>query len=125
MLPRLIQTLHHRYQSFWNRERVTSLLWAFLFFGIALTFQKYADEFVVSNGGTVVRDLFLDIIPALDIDGIIISTTLIFTVVATLLGLSKPEYIIFSIKSIALFVVIRGFFIMLTHLGIHPDQIVL
>jgi hypothetical protein len=125
MVHRIAQSTYHKHKYFWNRERIISLIWTFLIFGIALTFQKFADEYVIETGGTVVGDILLNNIPALDIDGLIISSTLIFTFVTILLGLAKPEYILFSLKSVALFVTIRAFFITLTHLGIHPDQIVL
>lgn len=125
MVHRIIKTTYHRHKSFWNRERIISLLWTFVIFGIALTFQKFADEYVIETGGTAVGDILLNNIPTLDIDGLIISSTLIFTLVTVLLIIRNPEYILFTIKSIALFVTIRAFFISLTHLGIHPDQIVL
>jgi hypothetical protein len=42
----------------------------------------------------------------------------IFLVVATLIGLKDPKKIPFAIKSIALFILIRSVFIMLTHLAL-------
>ncbi len=123
----MFHVVHHTYREhkgFWNRERVISLVWTLVLFGIALTFQKFADNYVMSTGGTVVGDLLLSHIPTLDIDGIIIISTLLFTATTIILGIIKPQYILFMIKSLALFVMIRAFFITLTHLGINPDQLV-
>lgn len=116
-------TFHH-HKAFWNRERLLSLLWAFIFFWVALTFQKYSDNYVIERGGTIVWDLILDNIPTLDIDGIIMISTLFFTLVVIILGVLRPQYVIFGMKSLALFVSIRAFFITLTHLGVQPNQLV-
>ena len=119
--------IHHtfkKHKNFWNQERLISLIWTVILLGIALSFQKFADNYVIETGGTVVGDILLNNIPTLDIDGLIMMSTLLFTATIFILGVIKPEYVLFTTKSLALFVTIRAFFITLTHLGIHPDQLV-
>lgn len=72
----------------------------------------------------MVQDIILSNIQALPIEGLIIFTTLLFTFVVIFLVILKPQYMLFLIKALSLFVITRAFFIMLTHLGAHPDQLV-
>lgn len=124
MVQRIIHHTYHKHRNFWSKERIISLLQSLALFGVALLFQKVADDYVIETGGTPVGDILLNNIPTIEIDGIIMMSTLIFTGIIIWLSLNKPEYVIFTIKSVALFVTIRAFFISLTHLWVHPDQLV-
>jgi len=123
-MKKILYWIHSRHKNFWTKENIFSLFVGVILFLIALYLQKVADGYVVRTGGTVVGDVLLDNIPALDIDGVIIFNTLMFSLVAIIMFILKPKFILFAIKSLALFIMIRAFFISLTHLGISPHQIV-
>lgn len=123
-MRKLIDLLHLNHKAFWTKENIISLVFSVLFLIIALSIQKFADNYVIKTGWTVVWDIFLNNIPSFDIDKFIIFSTLACTFLTVILLIFKPNHLLFTIKSLALFVIIRSFFISLTHLGIHPHQII-
>lgn len=83
----------------------------------------YAHIYMVRPTSNYVGDFLLDGLPAIDLNLIIIDTALVSIVCGTLFVLSKPRYVLFSLKALALFVIIRAFFISLTHVGMPPETI--
>ena len=83
----------------------------------------YAFDYSSRPTSTHVGDLILDNIPVIDFNFIIIEFALISLVIGTLFVFYKPRYILFSLKALALFIIIRALFISLTHVGIHPENI--
>ncbi|MDD5770340.1 MAG: phosphatase PAP2-related protein [Candidatus Gracilibacteria bacterium] len=122
-MKKIIELLHFKHKTFWTKEHIVSLFFSIGLLIIALFIQRIADSYVVKTGGIAVGDILLSNIPVIDIDGFIIMITLVFTFLMVIVIFSKPKYILFTIKSLALFVIIRSFFISLTHLGIHPHEI--
>ena len=114
---------HHK--QFWNKEHVISLFWAVILSILALLIQKYADIYVSHLNGAYVGDLILDHIPTIDLDIFIVQGALFLSFISILVLILKPRYILFTIKSVAMFIIIRSFFISLTHLGVDPHQLVL
>jgi membrane-associated phospholipid phosphatase len=112
-----------KYLSFFTKERRRSLLVGALIFGLALVFQFYASAYsnrVLSNA---VPDLFLDNLPVVNLDIIMVEGALIAIVLSIILVLIKKSYFIFTLKAAAIFIATRAVFISLTHLGIYPGQI--
>lgn len=70
-----------------------------------------------------VGDLLLDNIPSVDLNIIVIKLALLVIVFGTAYVLTKPQYVLFSLKAVALTIAVRAFFISLTHVGIHPESI--
>lgn len=106
------------------RENLVSLIVSFVFFGVALIIQKIADNYVVSIQGTAVADLISDRLPVLDIDSFMIVSALLVSAISLFLVFTKPKFVIFGLKSLSLFIIIRAFLISVTHLGAHPNQLV-
>ncbi len=71
-------------------------------------------------GSHFVGDIFLDNLPVLNLDFVIVQGAIVITLVAIALFVLKPRYLLFGIKATALFAVIRSFFVDLTHVGIYP-----
>ena len=67
---------------------------------------------------------FLDNLPVVNMNAIIIEGALFMIVLSVILLLREPKYILFAMKAVAIFIAIRAFFVAATHLGIYPDQIV-
>jgi len=121
----LFRKIYYRHKNFWTKERAASLLVGFAFMGVALVIQGFADGYVNRIGGIPVGDLILSNLPTFDVDFFIVQGALILTLVIVALVLFKPKNMPFVLKSLALFIIVRSFFISLTHLGIHPDQVIL
>lgn len=115
-------------QDVFRRERVPSLIGAFLLLGASYVAEHFANvyafDYAERPSTNHVGDLVLDNIPAIDLNFIIIEVALATIVLGTLFVVfARPRYILFSLKTVALFIIIRAFFISLTHVGIHPDNI--
>jgi hypothetical protein len=122
-MKKFIDNLQSRHKNFWTKGRIISLLTSLLFLVTALFIQKFANDYVKIIKGIAVDDILLNHLPTVDIDSLIIQIVLILTFVIIWLLLVKPNYIIFTIKALAIFIVIRAFFISLTHLGINPQEL--
>lgn len=114
-------------RDIFSRERLPSLLGALALLGASYVVEHFANvyafEYSERPTSNYVGDLILDNIPVVDLSFIIIEVALIAIVLGTLFVLSKPRYVLFTLKAIALFIIIRALFISLTHVGIHPENI--
>ncbi len=116
--------IYNRHKAFWNQEHFVSLIEALGLFLAAFIVQELANRFVARVAGIPVGDVILSNIPTVNTDFLIIQGALIVSFITSILLILKPRYLLFAIKTIALFVLIRSFFISLTHLGIDPQQVV-
>jgi hypothetical protein len=83
----------------------------------------YAGTYATREAGNYVEDVVLSNTKTYDIDGIFVYGSVIFWGFVLLLILYEPKRIPFTLKSIALFILIRSVFISLTHIGPFPTQI--
>lgn len=83
----------------------------------------YAHIYIKRPTSLYVGDLFLDNLPVVDMNFIIIEGALWSIVASVFLVLYYPRKILFTLKTVALLITIRAFFISLTHVGIYPGQI--
>lgn len=122
-MKKIIKVLYLFHKNFWTKEIIFSLFIGIILLIIASFIQRIANNYVIITGWTIVWDILLSNIPSFDIDKFIIIGALCFTFMVILLLLLNPKYINFTIKSLALFIIIRSFFISLTHLWIQPHEI--
>lgn len=110
-----------------SRERLPSLLGALALLGAAYVVEHFANLYAFAYSlrptSNHVGDIILDNIPVVDLNFIIIEGALIAIILGTLFVFSKPRYVLFTLKTLALFIIIRALFISLTHVGIHPDNL--
>jgi len=125
MISGVIGKIYFKHKNFWSKSRFFSLIASGLFFLLAILAQNYANEYVDYVVSTPVGDLLLDNLPTINVGFFVVQGVLIFTLIVIFLLLLFPEYIIFTLKSLALFIVVRSFFISLTHLGVNPSQLAL
>jgi hypothetical protein len=114
-----------KHRGFWTEEKIKSLILGLILMTLAVIIQmglgKHSmQKSLISNPA---RDLFLDNLPVINTQFIIIQGALFFWVFSWTLIALNPKYILFSIKAAALFIIIRAFFINLTPLGIYPHYI--
>lgn len=110
-----------------TRERLPSIITAAVMLGMAYLVEHianlYAFEYTLRPTSNHVGDLILDNLPVVDLSVIIIEGALIALVLVVFYLLSQPRYILFTAKAVALFVVVRAFFVSLTHVAIYPVHI--
>src|SRR5271157_857626 len=98
-----------KYKDFFTREKIRSLCVAFLLIALALTFQYYASIYSTRNATRFVGDIFLDNLPVVNMNGVIIDGALFTILGGVALLLCKPKYILFALKAVAIFIAIRAF----------------
>lgn len=114
-------------RALFNTEWRGSLTAAFALLGAAYVVEHlanvYAYTYVLRPTSNYVGDIVLDNVPAIDLNFIIIECALIVIALSILYVILRPRYILFSVKAVALFIIIRAIFTSLTHVGIYPDHI--
>lgn len=114
-------------RDLFSREWFPSLAGALALLGASYVVEHFANAYAFAYAtrptSSPVGDLILDNIPVIDLNFIIIEVALVSLVIGTLFVFSRPRYVLFSLKAIALFIIIRALFISLTHVGIHPENI--
>lgn len=76
-----------------------------------------ANSYTTRHVGMSVSDLILDHIPVLNLDDVFLEGAFMFTGFVLLIMFYRPRGIPFITKTIALFFIIRSFFLILTHLA--------
>ena len=112
------------HQGFWNARNKRSLYFGILLLVLALVIQSGAGRYSARSAlkSNFVGDIFLDNLPTLDLDFIIVEGAILLWIFTGVLLVSRPQYLIFGLKAVALFIITRSFFINLTHIGIYPQQ---
>ena len=115
--------LKKKYRDFWQdrQARRRMFISLALLFG-ALIINHFAALYAFERASNPVSDIILSNFPALDVDWVFVWGPIIFWLIITIRLLKEPKQIAFTIKSVALFVVIRSIFISLTHIGPFPDH---
>ena len=119
-----MQNIIAAYKSFFTSPRRRALYVALFILALSLVFQYFAGVYSAHVATQYVGDLLLDHLPVVNLNLIIVEGALWAILVSTVLVLAKPRYIIFSIKTVSIFLAIRAVFVAVTHLGIYPGQIV-
>ncbi len=111
------------HRNFWTRERKRSLVEALIILGAAVIIQIVAGHYSSEKAinAPAVRDFFLDRLPVLHVDFVIVIGAILFWIFSSFLLVIAPRRLVFGIKAIALFIICRAFFMNLTHLGLYPD----
>lgn len=115
----------HYNEKFWTPERKRSLYEGIILLVIAIFVQVFAGQYSsrVSVGANSVHDILLDNLPVVNLDFMIVGGGIALWVVAWWLLVTKPRYLIFGTKAVALFTIARAFFFSLTHVGPYPRGI--
>lgn len=118
-LEQLAITIKSRYKlvwkidkTFWINVGITILMLVF-----SLLINSMANHYTETHASNSVTDLILNHIPVYNVNFIFIDGMVTFWVVVVMILIQNPKWIPLSVKSIAIFVLIRSFFITLTHLG--------
>lgn len=106
-----------------DRAFAKSFLVAIALFAISLALNYFASAYATSRAGAPVGDIILDNLPVFRLDEIFAYGPILFWLVIAFFVIREPKTFPFTLKAIALFVVIRSVFVTLTHLGVAIDAI--
>jgi hypothetical protein len=99
---------------------IISFLFSIGLFIISLFINYFANQYSFIRQGSAVPDIILDNIPVVNMDDAFVVGTWLFLLFISALVLSRPKKISFVLKAIALFIITRAFFMILTHIGPSP-----
>lgn len=105
-----------------EKEFIKSLVFSFLFLFISLYVNFTAGTYATESASLPVTDIILSNIRVFDVDLIFIYGPFVLFLIVAIIACYNPNKLPFTIKSIALFTIIRSIFISLTHLGPFPTQ---
>jgi hypothetical protein len=119
MEKKLVIFGHH-----WSTKKIfISALWGFGFLACSLLLNYFAGTYASAHVSNPVNDIILDNLPAKDVDGIFIYGIFIFFIFIFALCIHSPRRTPFILKSMSIFIAIRSFFIILTHIAPSLHQI--
>lgn len=123
-INKLINKIYFKHKNFWKKDNFWLFCQGIMFFVVAFFIKNFVNNYVDRINTTAVGDLILDHIPTFNFDFLIVQGAIIFSIISFCLIIANPKYISFSLKSLSLFIVIRSFFVSLTHLGTNLHQLV-
>lgn len=101
---------------------VFSILVSIALLGFSLMINYYAGTYATEEASNAVTDIVLNNIPTYDVDGFFVYGSVIFWAFVMLICMLNPTKIPFTLKAVALFVLVRSVFISLTHIGPFPVE---
>ncbi len=119
MIAQFFHKILGRYRDVWSDRRFLGQLIVGIGILIVSLFLNYAANiYTTLHVGVSAQDILLDHLPTINLDDIYIEGAAILLGFICLLGLQRPRRIPFMLKTIGLFIAIRSFFIVLTHLSV-------
>jgi hypothetical protein len=112
--------------GFWTPERKYSMYMGIVLIALSLLIQVTVGRYASFQSTTAApaSDIFLNNLPVVNLDGVIVFGAITLWVAAWLLLIYDPRRLIFGTKAIALFIISRAFFMSLTHIGPYPGSAV-
>ncbi len=110
--------LINRHKSLWSQRSFVVQVGGgmlLLVFGIFATY--FANIYTTIRASNAVTDLILDNVPVVNVNFVFTDGAMIFVLFLAAVMLYEPKRIPFTVKSIAIFIVIRSVFVTLTHLA--------
>jgi len=107
----------------WSQKSfLLSVLSGFLLFLGSLIVNYIAGVYARKQASNGVNDIILDNLPVVNVGAIFVYGFVLMALFIVILMIYEPRKIPFIVKSLALFILIRSFFVILTHLGPIPES---
>ncbi len=114
------------YRGCWlDRGFRLSILQGILALVGSLVVNYVAGTYASLHAGGPVRDIILDRVPTLPVNLIFIDGTFAFWLFVFVLLAAMPRAVPFVLKVLSVFIVIRSFFVILTHMGAPAHEVLL
>ncbi len=107
-------------EFFSNFSLVLSCLLGFAIFIVSLVINYFASQYAFQSQSNHVTDILLDNIPVVNMDSSFVYGTIAVIIFIAVVLLSNPKKVAFTLKAMALFIVVRSLFVIMTHLGPSP-----
>jgi hypothetical protein len=101
-------------------SNILTTLIAFVLFLGSLVVNYFASHYAYVKQGNPVTDILLDNLPVINMDGAFVYGTWFVVLFIIFLLLNHPRKIPFVLKTMAIFIVVRSAFVVMTHLGPSP-----
>jgi hypothetical protein len=108
-----------------SKEFNRSLIVSLLLLAVSIYINFIAGTYATEKASLPVTDIILSNIRISDVDGIFTYGPIILFAFVTIIAFYNPKKIPFTMKSIALFTIIRSIFISLTHIGPFATQAII
>lgn len=108
-----------------NKQFAISAMQSLILFVSSMVIHYTAGVFATEKASSAVTDILLGHLPVVDVSLIFADGNILFWVVVTTILLIDPKRIPFTLKSLAAFMIIRSLFVVMTHLGPDPREIVI
>ena len=109
-------------ENFLRKDFIISFVSSLVFLFISVIINYYAGNYAAEKASAPVTDIILSNTRVFDVDIFFVYAPILFSIFITFLCFSNPKKIPFVAESLALFIIIRSFFINLTHIGPFPTQ---
>jgi membrane-associated phospholipid phosphatase len=110
-------------QNQWSDKAfLISFLTGSLLLSLSLIVDNFATKYATAEASNPVADIFLSNLPVVNVNIIVNEGAILFIIFIVIFLLFKPEKFPFTLKSVAIFVLIRSLFITMTHLGPFPQH---
>lgn len=111
---------------FWTPARLRSLYLSFVLMALAIVIQVAAGHYSAAQArfAPPESDLFLDNLPIVNLGFLLVGGAIAMWAFACILLSTRPKYLPFGIKALALLIIFRAFFMNLTREGIYPGGFV-
>lgn len=116
-MKRVIKNYREFFSDF---PAVFSTLISFIFFIVSLIVNFFASQYAYKVKGSHVPDILLDNLPVVNMDTPFIAGTILFVAFVTILLITHPRKVAFTMKAMAIFIIVRSIFICMTHIGPSP-----
>lgn len=119
----MLSKLYANHKNIWkDKDFALSVVLGFLFLLFSFVINYFAGSYANSSQSNYVSDIFLDHLPFYNLNIVFFEGFFLFWFSIIIILAYKPRTIPFTLKSIALFILIRSLFITLTHLRDYPNQ---
>lgn len=116
--------LHTRPQwIFLHKKIAISTIWGIILLTGSLFINYFAGTYASAHAGHAINDIIIDNLPTINVSIIFIYGIILFFVFIVALAIHRPQRAPFLLKSLSIFILIRSFFVILTHLGPIPQTI--
>ena len=116
--------MYKKHKFYWSNKNFNyNILIGLFFLGVAFFTNFYANSYLTKIVGTQTKDIILDNLPVIDVHLIFSEGALLFIFVLLGMLLYEPKFMPFTLKSIAIFFIIRSFFLILTHMAPPAQEI--
>lgn len=112
-----------KHKSYWSQKSFfLSVILGIILLTVSLIINHLAGIYAVKQASNAVTDILLDYLPIVNVDFIFNEGAILFLLIVGILLIREPKRIPFALKSVAIFIIIRSMFVIMTHLGPFPER---